>query len=180
MSKTPNSEFCHVVWLTGLPGAGKTTIVRTVAERLRDAGRAAVVLDGDDLRGGVCADLGFTPEDRIENVRRVGELAHLLSEQGFIALCALVSPYRASRDRVRGLFPDGRFLEVHVKADSETCRRRDPKGLYARAAGGEVRDLTGVGAPYEEPLAPELTIDTTSMTPDAAADLVIGLIGRRV
>lgn len=112
----------------------------------------------------------------MENVRRTGELARLLYQQGLVVLCALVSPYRASRDRVRAQFPEGRFLEVHVKADLETCRRRDPKGLYARAASGQVQDLTGVSAPYEEPLAPELTIDTTAMTPEAAADLVMDLI----
>ena len=183
-SETPESPKCHrpvVVWLTGLSGAGKTTIARTVARRLLDAHCATVVLDGDDLRLGVCADLGFSAEDRHENVRRVGELAHLIYRQGIVVLCALVSPYQSSRDRVRARLPEGDFVEVHVMADVETCRRRDPKGLYARATAGQLADLTGVSesAPYEAPPSPELTIDTRTMTPDAAAELVINALRAR-
>lgn len=181
-TRTPTSQNLHnglVVWLTGLPGAGKTTIARTVARRLSDGGIGHVVLDGDDLRKGVCADLGFSAEDRTENVRRVGELAALICQQGIVVLCALVSPYRDSRDRARALVPEGRFLEVHVMADVETCRRRDPKGLYAKASAGQLSDMTGVSAPYEVPPTPELTIDTRAMTPDAAADLVLEMLQSR-
>ena len=168
-----------VVWLTGLPGAGKTTIARTVSDRLRAYTCPVIVLDGDELRQGVCADLGFSPPARHENIRRVGEMAFLLFRQGVVVLCALVSPYREDRDRIRQRLPPGRFLEVFVKADVEICRARDPKGLYAAAAGGRVQDLTGVSAPYEEPLAPELVIDTTAIAADAAADLVLDLLARR-
>ena len=178
MSSWPG-HHAVVVWLTGLSGAGKTTIANAVAQRLLDEGHRVVVLDGDDLRRGLCADLGFSPADRVENVRRVGELASLLYQQGLTVLCALVSPYRESRDRARALVPEGRFLEVHVMADADTCRRRDPKGLYAMASAGQLLELTGVSAPYEPPLAPELTVDTSTLSPEASADLVLGLIRTR-
>jgi adenylyl-sulfate kinase len=190
-SETPQSLKCHeyprlsrqavVVWLTGLSGAGKTTIATTVARHLLDAQYATVVLDGDDLRRGVCADLGFSPDDRHENVRRTGELACLLYQQGITVLCALVSPYRASRDHVRALLPPGGFVEVHVLADVETCRLRDSKGLYSKASAGQIQDLTGVSpsAPYEVPPSPELTIDTRVLAPDAAAAMVLNLLHAR-
>jgi adenylyl-sulfate kinase len=163
-----------VIWLTGLPGAGKTTIAQAVAQALRESGHLAVVLDGDDLRQGLCADLGFSPADRMENVRRAGEVARLLFGQGAIVVCAFVSPYRASRERVRMMFPPGRFVEVFVKADLETCRARDPKGLYARARDGQLASLTGISAPYEDPEHPELLIDTRTATVAAAAAMVVG------
>jgi adenylyl-sulfate kinase len=162
-----------VVWLTGLSGAGKTTVARAVNERLHDAGQMAIVLDGDELRDGLCADLGFSPADRMENVRRAGDVARLLFAQGAIVLCAFVSPYRESRDRVRALLPPARFIETFVKADVETCRARDVKGLYAKAHDGRLGNLTGVSAPYEEPLSPELTIDTRRLSIAEAADTVM-------
>ena len=162
-----------VIWLTGLPGAGKTTIAQAVTQALREGGHLAVVLDGDDLRQGLCADLGFSPADRIENIRRAGEVARVLFDQGAIVMCAFVSPYRSSRDRVRAMFPPGRFIEVFVQADLETCRARDPKGLYARARDGQLAGLTGVSAPYEDPENPELLIDTRMATVAAAAANVL-------
>jgi adenylyl-sulfate kinase len=158
-----------VIWLTGLPGAGKTTIAQAVAHALHDGGHLALVLDGDDLRQGLCADLGFSPADRVENVRRAGEVARVLFSQGAIVLCAFVSPYRSSRERVRALFPPERFIEVFVTADPETCRARDPKGLYARARDGQLAGLTGVSAPYEDPVHPELVLDTRTATVAASA-----------
>jgi bifunctional enzyme CysN/CysC len=161
-----------VVWLTGLSGAGKTTIARALQRRLLDEGRVAMILDGDELRHGVCSDLGFSHRDRTENIRRAGQIARLLFEQGAVVLCAFVSPYRDDRARVRALLPPGCFLEIYVKADVETCRARDPKGLYARQAAGGLDQLTGVSAPYEEPLAPDATIDTRTLTVRDAADAV--------
>jgi adenylyl-sulfate kinase len=161
-----------VIWFTGLPGAGKTTLARAMQRQLRDAGRVALLLDGDQLRSGVCADLGFSPADRHENIRRAGQIARLLFDQGAIVLCAFVSPYREDRSHVRSLLPAGRFVEVFVNADVETCRARDPKGLYARARAGGLDQLTGVSAPYEAPIAPELVVDTTSASvEDTAARL---------
>ena len=162
-----------VVWLTGMSGAGKTTIARAVERRLFEAGRRTMLLDGDQLRHGLCGDLGFSPADRAENIRRAGEVARLFFEQGAIVLCAFVSPYAADRARVRGLVPAGRFVEVFVQADVETCRARDPKGLYARSADGRLDQFTGVTAPYEAPGAPELTIDTRVTSADDAAEMVI-------
>ena len=162
-----------VVWLTGISGAGKTTIARAVQRRLLDAGRMTLVLDGDELRHGVCADLGYSPQHRSENVRRAGQIARLLFDQGSVVLCAFVSPYREDRARVRALLPAGHFHEIFVKADVETCRARDPKGLYARADSGRLDQLTGVSAPYEEPLEPELVVDTRVLSVDQATDAVL-------
>jgi len=168
-----NRHRAAVIWLTGLPGAGKTTIAREVERRLFDAGHDTVLIDGDDLRHGLCGNLGFDPADRTENVRRAGEVARLFFEHGTLVLCALVSPYRADRARVRGLLPGGRFVEVHVTAGAETRRARDPKRHYARAAAGQITQFTGVSAPYEEPVTPELAIDTDVTPVEEAADRII-------
>src|SRR5690606_7866440 len=155
-----NGHPAAVLWFTGISGAGKSTVAKAVERELFEAGCQTMLLDGDQLRHGLCGDLGFSPEDRKENVRRVGEVARLFFEQGAIVLCTFVSPYRADRERVRGLFPEGRFVEVRVDCDVETARRRDPKGLYARAEAGEIKQLTGVSAPYEPPEQAEVVLDT--------------------
>ena len=165
-----------VLWLTGISGAGKTTIAHAVQRRLLEAGRLTLVLDGDELRHGLCSDLGFSHQDRSENVRRAGEVARLLFDQRAVVVCAFVSPYRNDRARVRALLPPGRFLEVFVKADVETCRARDPKGLYARADAGGLDQFTGVSAPYEEPVEPELVVDTRELSVEQATDRVMGLL----
>jgi adenylyl-sulfate kinase len=171
-----NGHRAAVIWLTGLSGAGKSTIARDVERRLFDRGCRTAVLDGDRLRDGLCSDLGFSPADRTENIRRAGEMARILFEQGCIVLCAFVSPYRLDRERVRARFPEGSFLEVFIKATLETCRRRDPKGLYARAGRGQIPEFTGLSAPYEEPLRPDVTLDTERLTvEDAGMQLVIRL-----
>jgi adenylylsulfate kinase len=150
-----------------LSGAGKSTLAEALESRLLARGIRAIHLDGDRLREGLCADLGFSPEARRENLRRAGALAQWLVEAGCGVVASFVSPYRADRDRIRGLFAPGSFAEVHVKCPLEVCERRDPKGLYARARSGSLADFTGISAPYEEPLAPELVLDTSELTLEA-------------
>jgi len=174
-----NGHKAAVLWFTGLSGAGKSTLARALERELFDRGCRTVLLDGDQVRDGLCAGLGFTEDDRRENVRRVGEVARLFFENGVIVLCALISPYAADRHRARGLFPPGPFLEVFVEADVETCRRRDPKGLYAKADRGEIRDLTGVGSPYERPVAPEVVARTETEPVDAIVAALIAELRRR-
>lgn len=155
----------RVFWITGLPAAGKTTLASTLQTTLQTLGQTAILLDGDMLRHGLCADLGLTPLDRKENIRRAGELAKLLHGQGANVICAFVSPYRADRDSVRTLFAAGEFAEIHLATPLQECQRRDPKGLYARAASGQLQGLTGLDAPYEVPLAAEFTFDTRHIGP---------------
>ena len=174
-----NGHQAAVVWLTGMPAVGKTTIARGLELQLSNSRHLTVLLDGDELRLGLSADLGFSPADRTENIRRAGEVARVLFDQGAIVLCAFVSPYRDARARVRSLLPRGRFIEIFVKADVDTCRGRDPVGLYARAYNGQLDQFTGVSAPYEEPVAPELTVDTRALTVAASVDMVLDLLRAR-
>jgi adenylyl-sulfate kinase len=169
------------VWFTGLPGAGKTTVASAVEARLIDAGRNAYMLDGDNLRHGLCRDLGFSREDRETNVGRVGEIAKLFADAGTIALVALVSPYAGCREKVRALHErEGlAFVEVYVNTPQSECARRDPKGLYARARSGELRGMTGVDDPYEHPRAPEVEL-TPELDVDTAAGLVLATLGERL
>ncbi len=173
------SQVPLVAWLTGLPGSGKSTIANLAEARLHALGHHCAILDGDALRQGLNADLGFAPAARSENVRRVGEVARLMTEAGLIVLVALVSPFRADRARVAELFPEGRFLEVFVDAPVETCRARDPKGLYAKADSGQIRGFTGRDAPYEAPRAPALVLDTTREIAERSADRLAALIHAR-
>jgi adenylyl-sulfate kinase len=168
------------VWFTGLPGAGKSTIASAVESRLVTRGRWAYRLDGDNLREGLCSDLGFSRDDRETNVGRVGQMARLFADAGTVAIVALVSPYADCRDKVRELHErDGlAFVEVFVNTPAEECARRDPKGLYARAQSGELTGLTGVDAPYEPPLAPELEL-TPELDVDAAVAAVLNALGER-
>jgi bifunctional enzyme CysN/CysC len=171
-----NGHAPAVLWFTGLSGAGKSTVAQEVERRLFDRGLRTMYLDGDQVRHGLCGDLGFTAEDRRENIRRVGEVARLFYESGDIVLCAFVSPYAADREGVRALFPGGGFFEVWVQVGLEEARRRDPKGLYARSAAGELRGLTGVDAPYEAPRSPQLTLNTEAVDPAQAAERVLDLL----
>lgn len=159
-----------VIWMTGLSGSGKSTVGRALERRLFDAGCKTMLLDGDHLRHGLSGDLGFAAADRRENIRRVGEVARLFFEQGAITLCTFVSPYAADRDRVRELIAQGRFVEVHVDVDVETAKRRDPKGLYAKAERGEIQRFTGVSAPYEAPAEPEVHLKTDDLDVEEAVD----------
>jgi len=153
------------VWLTGLSGSGKSTLARRLEAALFERGCEVYVLDGDNMRYGLNRDLGFSPEDRAENIRRVGEVARLLTNFGAIVITAFISPYRADRDMTRGLMPAGDFLEGYVDCSLEVCEERDPKGLYKKARRGELKDFTGISAPYEAPESPELVIRTERRTP---------------
>jgi len=156
-----------VLWFTGLSGAGKSTVANLVEKKLAAAGRHTYLLDGDNVRHGLNKDLGFTEADRVENIRRVAEVAHLMVDAGLIVLVSFISPFRAERRMARALFAPGEFIEVFVDAPLEVCERRDPKGLYAKARRGELRNFTGIDSPYEPPGAPEVHVRTGDM--DAAA-----------
>jgi bifunctional enzyme CysN/CysC len=162
-----------VLWFTGLSGAGKSTIANLVDVRLRRMNRHAFLLDGDNVRHGLNRDLGFTDADRVENSRRVGEVARLMADAGLIVLCAFISPFRAEREMVRGMMEPGEFAEVFVDTPLAEAERRDVKGLYAKARAGELRNFTGIDSPYEPPAEPEIRIDTAMITPEAAADLIV-------
>jgi bifunctional enzyme CysN/CysC len=168
-----------VVWLTGLPGSGKSTVANLVERQLVALDHQTMLLDGDNLRQGLNADLGFDEKARSENVRRVGEVAKLLVDAGLITIAALVSPFRADRERAAALFPEGRFVEVFVDAPLEVCRQRDPKGLYAKADGGKFGNMTGRDQPYEAPQKPDLVLKTAELSPHEAADLIVKLVVER-
>lgn len=160
------------LWLTGLPAAGKSTIANALEKRLFAAGRHTYLLDGDDVRLGLNKDLGFSEADRIENIRRVSEVARLLVDAGLIVIVSFISPHRAQRDHARALFEPGEFLEIFVDAPLEECERRDPKGLYAKARRGELTNFTGIDSPYESPVSPEVHLQTTLHTPDECVDSI--------
>ncbi|WP_251952499.1 sulfate adenylyltransferase subunit CysN [Salinibacter ruber] len=177
-----NGHKAGVVWLTGLSGAGKSTIAKAVEERLFDADVQTMMLDGDNVRHGLSGDLGFTPADRTENIRRVSEVARLFFEQGNVTLCSFVSPYQEDRDRARELLPEDtrdRFLEVHVDCPLQVCKERDTKGLYEKAEKGEIANFTGVSAPYEAPEDPDVVVNTDEMGVEACADQIVEALEAR-
>jgi adenylylsulfate kinase len=161
------------VWLTGLSGSGKSTLAVAAERQLVSRGRLAYVLDGDNIRHGLNKNLGFGPADRTENIRRIGEVAKLFTDVGVIVFTSFISPYRADRDAVRGLMGDGDFIEVFVDASVETCEGRDVKGLYAKARAGQIPEFTGISAPYEAPLRPELVLDTNRQTVDESVGAIL-------
>jgi bifunctional enzyme CysN/CysC len=171
-----NDHKAAVVWLTGLSGSGKSTIARELEKRLFDRDLQTMMLDGDNVRHGLSGDLGFTPNDRKENIRRVGEVARLFFEQGNVTLCTFISPYQEDRDRVRDLVADGRFFEVHVDCPLEVCKERDTKGLYEKAEKGEIANFTGVTAPYEAPENPEVVVNTDEDDVEACVDQIIAAL----
>lgn len=154
------------VWLTGLSGSGKSTIANLMEKALWERGVRSFVLDGDNIRHGLNKDLGFSPKDRTENIRRIGEVAALFTDAGVVNVTAFISPYRADREIARKAMPEGCFVEVYVKCQLDECEKRDPKGLYKKARAGEIPEFTGISAPYEAPENPELEIDTTGQTPE--------------
>lgn len=166
-----------VLWFTGLSASGKSTLATHVEQRLFDEGYFTYVLDGDNMRHGLCTDLGFSHEDRTENIRRVGEVAKLFAEAGAIVATAFISPYRQDRRHVRDIMSrEGDFVEIYVSCPLEVCERRDPKGLYERARAGKIKDFTGIDAPYEEPTAPEIVVETQDREISECVDQIIGYL----
>ena len=164
------------VWLTGLSGSGKSTLARLLETALFERKCHAYVLDGDNIRHGLNRDLGFSPEDRAENIRRIGEVSKLFTDFGAIVVTAFISPYRADRDLVRGLMAEGDFIEAYVDCSLDVCEQRDPKGLYKKARRGEVKEFTGISAPYEAPASPELVLRTDRCTPEECIAQLLGYL----
>jgi adenylylsulfate kinase len=167
-----------VIWCTGLSASGKSTIAHIVEKQLHKRGCSTYVLDGDNVRHGLCADLTFSPEDRAENIRRIGEMVRLFVDAGIIVLTAFISPYRQDRQQDRSLLSDGQFLEIHVDCPPEICATRDEKGIYQKAQAGIIKEFTGISAPYEPPENPELVIQSHEEDAKAAAKKVVELIER--
>jgi adenylyl-sulfate kinase len=168
-----NYETGAVIWLTGLSGAGKSTIASALKKRLSELGKSVFVLDGDILRSGLCSDLSFSPADRKENVRRISEVSRLFAEAGIVCIVALISPYLNDRNRARSIVGADRFVEVYVNAPLEVCEKRDPKGLYARARAGQLKEFTGVSAPYEPPSKPEVELWTNRLSVVESVDKIL-------
>jgi bifunctional enzyme CysN/CysC len=163
--------FC--LWLTGLSGAGKSTIANLLEKQLFASGRHTYILDGDKIRQGLNRDLGFSEDDRVENIRRAMEVARLFVDAGLVAIVAFISPYRAERNHARSRFEPDEFVEIYIDAPLEECERRDPKGLYAQARRGELVNFTGIDSDYEPPVAPEIRLDTVAKSPDECVDLIL-------
>ncbi|MFZ1882578.1 MAG: adenylyl-sulfate kinase, partial [Rhodoplanes sp.] len=177
LDKDARAELKHqqpcILWFTGLSGAGKSTIAKLVEQKLHGQGRHTYMLDGDNIRHGLNHDLGFTEADRVENIRRIGEVAKLMLDAGLIVLCAAISPFRAERQMVRELVQEGEFIELFVDAPIELCMQRDPKGLYAKARAGLIKNFTGFDSPYDRPEAPDLHLDTAATSAEELADRVV-------
>jgi bifunctional enzyme CysN/CysC len=174
-SQKQQNPFC--LWLTGLPGAGKSTIANLLEKRLFACGRHAYILDGDNVRQGLSRDLGFSEADRKENIRRAMEVARLFVDAGLVVIVSFISPYRSERDLARARFEPDEFVEIYVDASLEECERRDPKGLYAKARRGELVNFTGIDSDYQPPVAPEIRLDTVAMNPDECVDLILFYLG---
>ncbi|EKE73719.1 adenylyl-sulfate kinase [Gallaecimonas xiamenensis] len=169
-----------VLWFTGLSGAGKSTLANGVEQALAQRGKHAFLLDGDNVRHGLCSDLGFSDSDRTENLRRVGEVAKLMVDAGLIVLAAFVSPFAADRQLIRERLPQGVFVEIYVEADLATCESRDPKGLYAKARRGEIAQMTGLDSPFEVPQSADLVVNTQQLSPEQAVAKVLAWLDDKV
>ena len=167
-----------VLWFTGLSGSGKSTLAHAIEERLYKNGISTYVLDGDNVRHGLCSDLSFTDSDRVENIRRIGELAKLLTDAGIITLTAFISPFKIDRDEARKRMPHGDFLEIYCQCPIEICEQRDVKGLYKKARAGEIPFFTGIDSPYEAPVEPELVINTCDISLEDSVQEVLNLLMR--
>ena len=168
-----------VLWLTGLSGSGKSTLANALEKKLFDTGHNVFVLDGDNIRHGLCSDLGFGEQDRHENMRRIVEVSKLFTESGTIVIAAFISPYIKDREQVRSRLPHGDFHEVYCECDLEVCEARDPKGLYARARKGEIENFTGISAPYEEPIKPDIVVNSSKQTIEEELELVISTLKQK-
>lgn len=176
MRNSKNGHSSPVIWFTGLSGSGKSTLAHKVEKTLFDMGCQAYVLDGDNVRHGLCGNLGFNDQDRSENIRRIAEVAKLMTDAGIITLAAFISPFREDRAKVKRMFPEGGFLEIYCKCDLGVCESRDVKGVYKRARNGEIDNFTGISSPYEIPLSPDLILDTANEPLDECVDKVIVMI----
>jgi len=174
-----NQHKSMVLWFTGLSGSGKSTLAHSVEESLYQLGCRTIVLDGDNVRLGLCSDLSFSDKDRKEHLRRIGEMSKLFVEGGLITLTAFISPFIEDRKKVRSLFPHGNFLEIFVDCPLEVCEGRDVKGLYNKARQGVIKDFTGINSPYEPPINPELTINTSSQTLEESVESVLSFLSDR-
>lgn len=174
-----NGHRGAIIWFTGLSGSGKSTLAHEVEESLHQRGCRTFVLDGDNVRHGLCGDLGFSVQDRQENIRRIGEMAKLFMQAGVIVLTAFISPYRADRERVRGMVEQGDFIEIYCDTPIDICETRDVKGIYKKARAGEIADFTGISAPYEVPAKPEITVDTGTLELDNCVQQLIDAITKR-
>lgn len=174
-----NNHRSAVLWFTGLSGAGKSTLAHAVEEELHVLGCRTFVLDGDNIRHGLCSDLGFAPKDRSENIRRIAEAAKLMVEAGLIVMSAFISPYRIDREGARNLFPHGDFFEIFCNTPLSVCEERDVKGLYRRARTGEVKEFTGISSTYEPPLNPELTVETADQSIDQCVAQILDTLRKR-
>lgn len=174
-----NKHRSGLLWFTGLSAAGKSTVANLVEKELFDRDIRSYVLDGDNIRHGLNSNLGFSPEDRKENIRRIGEVSKLMVDAGIIVLTAFISPYREDRNTARDLFENGDFIEVYVKCSLEECEKRDPKGLYKKARAGIIKNYTGISAPYEEPEAPELVIETDKFNEQESMQSVINYLSEK-
>ncbi|ASB60367.1 adenylylsulfate kinase [Bacillus sp. A053] len=174
-----NGHKSCVLWFTGLSGSGKSVLANAVDEKLYRRGIQSYVLDGDNIRHGLNKDLGFQTGDRIENIRRIGEVAKLFVDSGQMILTAFISPFREDRDMVRALFPKGEFFEIYVKCPLHVCEQRDPKGLYKKARNGEIKHFTGIDSPYEAPISPDFIIESDQISISDGADLIINELQNR-
>jgi len=174
LREAQNGHRGVILWFTGLSGAGKSTLAHAVEEHLHQLGCKTFVLDGDNVRHGLCSDLGFSDQDRIENIRRIGEVTKLFMEAGIIVLTAFISPFRNDRDRVRGTVKPGDFIEIYCDTPIDICEARDVKGLYKKARAGEILEFTGISSPYQFPEKPELIVNTGTITLDACVQQIIG------